>query len=125
MKCWVILATSLLLELSLTYRLKGKIADGVKILYLLWCLAPFPYNGSEVIFDYGVFPLHWLLVTAAEVMSPIIMHVATSTAHVIGQIAEQVYDYVTFAAVKTWMILASIMAELPGCKKKTSSFNDE
>ena len=124
MKCWVILSTSLLLELSLTYKLKGRIADGVKILYLLWCLAPFPYNGSEVIFDYGVFPLHWLLVTTAEVMSPIVLHVATNTAHIIGQNVEQVYDYVTFVAVKTCMIIGSILAEVPGRKKKISSFYD-
>jgi len=115
MKCWVILSTSLLLELSVTYKLKGRIADGIKILYLLWCLAPIPYNGSEVIFDYGVSPLHWLLVTTAKVLTPIIVHVATNTAHGICQMAVLVYEYVTFVAVKTWITVGSIVAEIPGC----------
>ena len=79
MKCWVIFALLLLLEISVTHRLRGKLADAVKVLTLAWCLAPTPYNGSDLMFGGLLAPLHWavtsLATSAAPCLSCLISHV--------------------------------------------------
>ena len=70
MKCWVIFALLLLLEISVTHRLRGKLADAVKVLTLAWCLAPTPYNGSDLLFGGLLAPLHWAVTTTASSFSP-------------------------------------------------------
>jgi len=121
MKCWVTFALVLVLELLLTYRLKGKIMETLKIGILIWCLAPVRYNGSDVIFDYYVAPLHWLVVKGAEFTSPV-MSVAVASlsnfvkcasyhlASIISSSADVLSAYFSILIEK----LIGVCQELPG-----------
>jgi len=40
MKCWVTFALFLVLELLLTFKLKGKVIETLKIGIIIWCLVP-------------------------------------------------------------------------------------
>ena len=69
MKCWVIFSVLALLEISVTHRLRGKLAECVKVVVLAWCLAPTPYNGSDLLFGL-LAPLHWAVTSLATSASP-------------------------------------------------------
>ena len=71
MKCWIVFSLAALLDLALPPSLQGKKADLVKITFLLWCLAPLNINGSDVLFDLVLAPLHWLLTTALQMFRPV------------------------------------------------------
>ena len=70
MKCWVIFSLLLLLEISLTYRVRGRVVEVVKVAVLAWCLAPATYNGSDLLFDLVLAPLHWAAAGLASSATP-------------------------------------------------------
>lgn len=57
LRYWVVLGTGLVLEYILE-KLEGVTVTVVKIVLVLWCLAPVEYNGSDVLFDYVLLPIH-------------------------------------------------------------------
>ena len=70
MKCWVVFSLSLLLDVSLPARWQCKAADLLKITFLAWCLAPLHLNGSDLLFDSVVVPVHWVITRAVELSGP-------------------------------------------------------
>merc|ERR1719400_2648811 len=70
-KCWVIFALAALLDLALPARLhQGRLAEMVKIAFLAWCLLPLNINGSDLLFDFVVAPVHWVVTTAMDLCRP-------------------------------------------------------
>jgi len=57
LRYWVVLGTGLVLEYILE-KLEGVTVTVVKIVLVLWCLAPVEYNGSDVLFTYVLLPIH-------------------------------------------------------------------
>ena len=52
LRYWVVLSVALLLEYCLE-RLEGKLLAIIKLVLLLWCLAPIDsYNGSDLLFNF-------------------------------------------------------------------------
>jgi len=77
LKYWVMVSVCLVLELSLTSRLKTRAAETVKILLLLWCLTPLPgLNGADLVFDWILTPLHWSLITLWSLLRPVAISVS-------------------------------------------------
>ena len=72
MKCWVVFSLAALLDLALPARFHGKISDVVKISFLAWCLVPLTINGSDLLFDCVVAPLHWVVTRSLEVCGPLV-----------------------------------------------------
>ena len=70
MKCWVVFSLAALLDLALPAKFHGKISDMVKISFLVWCLVPLNINGSDLLFDFVVAPVHWVITRALEVCLP-------------------------------------------------------
>lgn len=69
MKCWVMFSLLGLLEVCVTHRVRGKLAECVKVLVLAWCLAPAPYSGSDLLFSL-LPPLHWAVTSLATSAAP-------------------------------------------------------
>jgi len=57
LRYWVVLGTGLVLEYILK-KLEGVTVTVVKIVLVVWCLAPVEYNGSDVVFTYVLLPIH-------------------------------------------------------------------
>lgn len=57
LRYWVVLGIALLLEFLLE-KLEGVVFTIVKLVFVLWCLAPVEYNGSDVVFQYVLLPVH-------------------------------------------------------------------
>jgi len=57
LRYWVVLGTGLVLEYILE-KLEGVTVTVVKIVLVVWCLAPVEYNGSDVVFTYVLLPIH-------------------------------------------------------------------
>merc|ERR1711915_183363 len=57
LKFWVVLSVGLFLELFLE-SLEGIALTCVKVVLILWCLAPLEYNGADILFTYVLIPLH-------------------------------------------------------------------
>jgi len=121
MKCWVTFALFLVLELLLTFKLKGKVTETLKIGIIIWCLVPVRYNGSDVIFDYLVAPYHWMVVKVAELASPALSMAVTSLSNVvkcalyhlasfISSSADVLSAYLTIIIEK----MISVCQDLPG-----------
>jgi len=61
LRYWVVLGLGLVLELlldTLLPSLGGVIVRGVKVVLVVWCLAPLEYNGSDMIVTYVLQPIH-------------------------------------------------------------------
>ena len=111
MKCWVIFALLLLLEISVTHRLRGKLADVIKVLTLAWCLAPTPYNGSDLLFGGLLAPLHWAVTTLASSASPCL----SCLTELASDFILQPLGYGAALALTKSLELASFLsAEIPG-----------
>ena len=83
MKCWVVFALAALLDLALPPKLQGKMVDLVKISFLVWCLVPLNINGSDLLFDLVLAPLHWLLTTALEMCRPPCEYLVVRLSHLL------------------------------------------
>ena len=58
------------MDLSLPPKFHGKLCELLKITFLVWCLVPLNFNGSDLLFDYVVAPVHWLITTGLELCRP-------------------------------------------------------
>ena len=85
-KCWVIFALAALLDLALPARLhQGRLAEMVKIAFLAWCLLPLNINGSDLLFDFVVAPVHWVVTTAMDLCRPACQYLVVGLAEYVVQ----------------------------------------
>lgn len=110
MKCWVIFSLLALLEVCVTHRVRGKLAESVKVLVLAWCLAPAPYSGSDLLFSV-LAPLHWAVTSLATSAAPCLSCLMELSSEYILQPAS--YGAALVEA-KSFQLLTFLSAEIPG-----------
>jgi len=57
LRYWVVLSIALILELLLE-KIEGTAFTIVKLVFVAWCLAPVEFNGTDLVFQYVLLPLH-------------------------------------------------------------------
>ena len=85
MKCWVIFSLAALLDLALPSKFHGKLPELVKIAFLAWCLLPLNINGSDLLFDFVVAPVHWVVITAMDLCRPACQYLVVGLAEYVVQ----------------------------------------
>ena len=55
LKYWVVVALIMSLE-TFTERYKGRMLELCKLLFIVWCILPMEYNGSEVVYTFILHP---------------------------------------------------------------------
>ena len=110
MKCWVIFSLLALLEVCVTHRVRGKLAESVKVLVLAWCLAPAPYSGSDLLFSV-LAPLHWAVTSLATSAAPCLSCLMELSSEYILQPAS--YGAALVQA-KSFQLVTFLSAEIPG-----------
>ena len=100
-----------LLEITVTHRLRGRLAEGVKVLVLAWCLAPSPYNGSDLLFGGLLAPAHWALTSLATSAAPCLSCLSALASDYILQPAGQ---GAALALAKSLDLASFLSAEIPG-----------
>ena len=110
MKCWVIFSVLALLEMCVTHRLRGRLAESVKVVVLAWCLAPTPYNGSDLLFGL-LAPLHWAVTSLATSAAPCLSCLLELSSDYIIQPAGQ---GAALALAKSLELASFLSAEIPG-----------
>ena len=93
LRYWVVLGIALLLEFLLE-KLEGVVFTVVKLVFMLWCLAPVEYNGSDVVFQYVLLPVHQCVQKIATETSAIGLPLLVKSWEVIEDLAEFVAEEV-------------------------------
>jgi len=77
LRYWVVLSTGLVVEYLLE-KLEGVTLTAVKIVVVLWCLAPVEYNGSDVLYNYVLLPthtgIHYVIIETSNVATPALQY---------------------------------------------------
>lgn len=77
LRYWVVLSTGLVVEYLLE-KLEGVTLTSVKIVVVLWCLAPVEYNGSDVLYNYVLLPthtgIHYVIIETSNVATPALQY---------------------------------------------------
>lgn len=110
MKCWVMFSLLGLLEVCVTHRVRGKLAECVKVLVLAWCLAPAPYSGSDLLFSL-LPPLHWAVTSLATSAAPCLSCLMELSSEYIIQPAS--YG-AALALAKSIQLVSFLSSEIPG-----------
>ena len=60
LRYWIVLAFALVMELLLE-KIDGVYFTLFKLIFVLWCISPVYYNGSQVVFTHVLLPLHGIV----------------------------------------------------------------
>ena len=91
LKYWVVVAVFISLEIF-TERYKGRLLEMCKLLFIVWCILPIEYNGSEVVYTFLLHPsftaMDRIIFTLVKQAMPYLVRCVRVTKEMQGELPE-------------------------------------
>ena len=90
LRYWIVLAFALVMELLLE-KIDGVYFTLFKLIFVLWCISPVYYNGSQVVFTQVLLPLHGIVQYAVSEVVIMITEICATCMDIIVEFVTVLY----------------------------------